>query len=66
MEFIRAPYVAESSDEVEILAVVKEKVVGVRYQNQLAIAFHPELSEDSRIHEMFLDMMHRCHRKSVA
>lgn len=66
MEFIRAPYVAESSDEVEILAVVKEKVVGVRYQNQLAFAFHPELSEDSRIHEMFLDMMHRCHRKSVA
>lgn len=66
MEFIRAPYVAEASEQVEVLAVVKEKIVGVRYQNQIALAFHPELSEDSRIHELFIDMMHRCNKKSVA
>lgn len=54
MEFIRAPYVAEADEKVEVLATVKEKVVGVRYRNQLAFAFHPELSEDSRIHEIFL------------
>lgn len=54
MEFIRAPYVAEADEKVEVLAIVKEKIVGVRYQNQLAFAFHPELSADSRIHEMFL------------
>ena len=54
LEFIRAPYVAEGDEKVEVLATVKEKVVGVRYRNQLAFAFHPELSEDSRIHEMFL------------
>ncbi len=55
MEYIRAPYVEHVSDGVEVLACVEGKVTGVRYQNQLAFAFHPELSEDSRIHEMFLE-----------
>ena len=54
MTFIRAPYVSEAAPDVEILAEVDGKIVGVRYGNQFAYAFHPELDEDTRIHELFL------------
>lgn len=56
MTFIRAPYVEAASQDVEILARVDEKIVAVRYGNQLGMAFHPELDTDNRIHEMFLTM----------
>lgn len=54
MTFIRAPYVSEAAPDVEVLAVVDDKIVGVRYGNQFAYAFHPELDTDTRIHELFL------------
>ena len=57
MTFIRAPYVAKVGDGVEVLAEVDEKIVGVQYKNQLAFAFHPELDEDTRIHEKFLKLI---------
>lgn len=57
MEFIRAPYVAEIGENVEILAKVEGKIVAVKYKNQLAMAFHPELSGDDRIHQYFLQMI---------
>lgn len=56
MTFIRAPYVVKSSREVEVLACVQERIVAVRYQNQIALAFHPELDDDLRIHEKFLSI----------
>ena len=56
MTFIRAPFVAEAGDEVEVLASVEDRIVAVRYQKQIALAFHPELDEDMRIHEMFLSL----------
>lgn len=56
MTFIRAPYVEEASQDVEVLARVADKIVAVRYGNQLGTAFHPELDTDNRIHEMFLTM----------
>ena len=56
MTFIRAPYVAEVSDGVEVLAVVQDRVVAVRYGKQMALAFHPELDEDHRVHREFLRM----------
>lgn len=56
MTFIRAPYVSEVSDDVEVLSVVEERIVAVRYQKQIALAFHPELDHDLRIHEMFLSL----------
>ena len=40
----------------EILSVVEERIVAVRYQKQIALAFHPELDNDLRIHEMFLSL----------
>lgn len=57
MTFIRAPYIESVSENVEILAMEKEHIVAVQYQNQLAMSFHPELDEDERIHRYFLDMI---------
>ena len=57
MSFIRAPYVESVSDGVEILSVVDDHIVGVRYGNQVAITFHPELDSDRKIHQMFLGMI---------
>lgn len=57
MIFIRAPYIEKVDDGVEILAQVDNKIVGVKYKNQLALAFHPELSNDKSIHKYFLSMI---------
>lgn len=52
--FIRAPYITQLSPEVQVLARVEDKIVAVAYQNQIGLAFHPELSLDDRIHQAFL------------
>ena len=57
MTFIRAPYIKSVSDEVEILAKENEHIVAVRYMNQLAMSFHPELDEDERVHKYFMEMV---------
>ena len=57
MTFIRAPYIASVGDGVEVLAVVEERIVGVKYKNQMAFSFHPELDPDVRIHKAFLEMI---------
>lgn len=57
MVFIRAPYVEKAEDGVEILAQVDDRIVAVRERNMLATAFHPELSDDTRVHEFFLSMV---------
>lgn len=54
--FIRAPYIAEVGEGVEVLAVYQEKIVAVRYGKHLATAFHPELTNDRRIHKLFVEM----------
>ncbi|MCQ2103661.1 MAG: pyridoxal 5'-phosphate synthase glutaminase subunit PdxT [Fibrobacter sp.] len=56
MTFIRAPLIESVRDGVEILAEAKGGIVAVRYKNQLGITFHPELNEDTRIHQYFLKM----------
>lgn len=56
MTFIRAPYMEAAGENVEILAEVDGNIVAVKYQNQLAMSFHPELDDDTRIHELFLEM----------
>jgi len=47
--FIRAPYITSAAPEVEILSTIDNHIVGVRYRNQTAYAFHPELTEDLRL-----------------
>lgn len=56
MTFIRAPYIESVEPGVQILAKVDGNIVGVQYQNQIAISFHPELDENRAIHKKFLAM----------
>lgn len=55
--FIRAPAIVQVGDGVEVLARVGEAVVAARQKNLLALAFHPELTKDPRIHQIFLKML---------
>jgi pyridoxal 5'-phosphate synthase pdxT subunit len=52
--FIRAPWVADSGDGVEVLAEVDGHPVAVREGEILAVAFHPELNGETRLHEWLL------------
>jgi 5'-phosphate synthase pdxT subunit len=52
--FIRAPWVAEHGPGVDVLAQVDGHPVAVRQGNLIAVAFHPELSGETRLHEMLL------------
>lgn len=55
MEFIRAPYIVNVRDGVKVMAQDQAgHIVAVQYQNQIGLSFHPELTADTRIHEMFL------------
>jgi 5'-phosphate synthase pdxT subunit len=61
--FIRAPWVDEHGPEVEVLAEVDGHPVAVRHGDALAVAFHPEIAGDPRIHALFLDRVRdRAHR----
>jgi pyridoxal 5'-phosphate synthase pdxT subunit len=55
--FIRAPIIREVSKNVKILGKIEEGIVAVREGNILAVAFHPELTDDTRIHEYFIKMI---------
>ncbi len=56
MTFIRAPYIEKVYGEAETLATVGGHIVAARQGNQLVTAFHPELNEDLRVHQYFIDM----------
>lgn len=55
--FIRAPFIERVGENTEILATVDERIVAARQNNQLAVAFHPELANDLTVHEYFLNMI---------
>jgi pyridoxal 5'-phosphate synthase pdxT subunit len=60
--FIRAPWVEEMGDDVQVLATVEAgpaqgRVVAIRSGNLLATSFHPEVTGDHRIHEYFMQMV---------
>ena len=62
--FIRAPWVLETGDGCEVIAQItsgphKGRIVGVRSETMLATSFHPELTADHRVHEMFVDMVRK-------
>ena len=54
--FIRGPYVVSVGPEATVETEVDGHVVGLRQGNILATAFHPELTDDTRIHELFLSL----------
>ncbi len=55
--FIRAPWIEEHGEAVEVLAELDGHAVAARQGSLLAVAFHPELSGDPRVHERFLAMV---------
>lgn len=56
MEFIRAPYIEQAGEDVEVLGAVEGNIVAVQYGNQIGVAFHPELTEHEGIHRKFLEL----------
>jgi len=54
--FIRAPRIERVGDEVEVLGSINNEPVLVRQGNVLAASFHPELSNDARLHEYFVSI----------
>jgi 5'-phosphate synthase pdxT subunit len=54
--FIRAPWVEDAGDGVDVLARAAGKIVAVRQGALLATSFHPEVTGDTRVHELFVDM----------
>lgn len=57
--FIRAPVIQRIGEDVEILASLKDNPVLIQQDNILATTFHPELTEDTRIHESFLNLVNQ-------
>lgn len=56
MIFIRAPYIEGVGDKVTVLSQIDGKIMAARENNMLATAFHPELSDDTSVHEYFINM----------
>ena len=56
MTFIRAPRIVEVGPRTHALAEVDGRIVAARQGAQLALAFHPELDDDTRIHELFCSL----------
>lgn len=55
--FIRGPAIIEANGNVDVLARLKDYIVAAQQGNLLALAFHPELTEDSSVQEYFLNMV---------
>ncbi len=55
--FIRAPWVERVGADVEVLAVAHGHPVAVRQGSALATSFHPEVTGDRRVHQLFVDMV---------
>jgi 5'-phosphate synthase pdxT subunit len=52
--FIRAPWIAEAGEAVEVLAAVDGHPVAARQGHNLVVSFHPEIAGEARVHELFL------------
>lgn len=56
--FIRAPLIEKAAEDVEILArLPNDKIVAARQGHLLATSFHPELTDDTRFHQYFLEVV---------
>ncbi|MFZ2011499.1 MAG: pyridoxal 5'-phosphate synthase glutaminase subunit PdxT, partial [Candidatus Sulfotelmatobacter sp.] len=60
MVFIRAPKIERVGKAVEVIATEGSDPVAVRQGTAMAATFHPELSEDTRVHQAFLDLIRSC------
>ncbi|MEM5671613.1 pyridoxal 5'-phosphate synthase glutaminase subunit PdxT [Bacillus cereus] len=63
--FIRAPYVVDVADDVEVLSTHGDRMVAVRQGPFLAASFHPELTDDRRVTAYFVEMVKEAKMKKV-
>ena len=56
MTFIRAPYISSVEKKVEILSEIDGNVVAAKENNILVTSYHPELNDDLKVHEFFIEM----------
>ena len=61
MTFIRGPIISSFGEGVEILATLDDQIVAAQEKNMLVTSFHPELTDDARLHQYFINM---CKEKS--
>ena len=61
MVFIRAPVISSIGQNVQILAQMRGEIVACREAWMLATTFHPELTDDLRVHSLFLKMVNKTH-----
>lgn len=61
MTFIRGPIISSVGEDVEVLAIVDNQIVAAQEKNMLVTSFHPELNDDVRLHQYFIEM---CKEKS--
>lgn len=64
--FIRAPLIKEVGSNVDVLAVHNGEIVAARQGHLLAASFHPELTDDDRMHRYFLEMVSEAKSSSVS
>ena len=62
MTFIRGPIISSVGEGVEVLATVDDQIVAAQEKNMLVTSFHPELTDDVRLHQYFINM---CDKKIV-
>ncbi|AZQ49362.1 pyridoxal 5'-phosphate synthase glutaminase subunit PdxT [Bacillus sp. GX] len=63
--FIRAPYVVNVADDVEVLSTHGDRMVAVKQNQFLAASFHPELTDDHRVTAYFVEMVKEAKMKKV-
>ena len=56
MTFIRGPIISSVGDGVDVLAIVNNQIVAAQEKNMLVTSFHPELTNDLRLHQYFINM----------
>ena len=55
--FIRAPSISDVSSDVEVLSKFNEKIIAVKKNNVIGVAFHPELTSDISLHKYFVNLV---------
>jgi len=63
--FIRAPHIKEVGPDVEVLSTFNDRIVAARQGHLLGASFHPELTDDVRLHRLFLDMVEEAKQARV-
>lgn len=66
MVFIRAPYIENVGENIEVLSVVNNNIVAVKQNNIIVTSFHPELTTDLSVHQYFISIIDNYKIKSLS